>query len=217
VPRLRPIRTSAALLLLAACGGRPAASQEAAPLPVARPLAAIAAQPILLLPLQAVYPADSLGWFARIADEGAFRRRVDDEIAFVLRSRGATPRWIMPETVARAVRRNPGYAPDPYALAAAPLAPGVTLRDGAVPDPLASQLRSLVALGEARFTIVPVEVRFLTAGDGGVASMRVALVDARASVVRGTFDVRTDTATSFSEPAIATSLAEKFADLIAAP
>jgi hypothetical protein len=217
VSRLNPVRTAAALLALAACGGQPAASQEAAPLPAARPLAALAAQPILLLPLQAVYPADSLGWYASIADEGAFRRRVDDEMAFALKSRGATPQWIMPETVARAVRRNPGFASDPYTLSAAALAPGVALRDGAVPDPLASQLRSLVALGDARFTLVPVDVRFLKAGDGGVASMRVALVDARASRLRGTFDVRTDTAASFSEPAIATSLAEKFADLIAAP
>jgi hypothetical protein len=216
VPRLHSLR-AAAVLALAACGGRAAASHEAAPPPAARPLAALAAQPILLLPLQAVYPADSLGWSARIADEGAFRRRVDDEIAFVLRSRGATPQWIMPETVARAVRRNPGFAPDPYGLAAAPLAPGTSLRDGAVPEPLASQLRALVALGEARYTLVPVDVRFLKTADGGVAAMHVALVDARASRLRGAFDVRTDTMSTFSEPAIATSLAEKLADLIAAP
>ena len=188
------------------------------PQTAARPLATLAGQPILLLPLQAVYPADSLGWYAQIEDDRAFRRRVDDEIAFVLRSRNATPRWIMPETVARAVRRNPGFASDPYALAAGPLAPGVTLKDSYVPDPLATQLRALVALGEARHALVPVEVRFLKApGGGGIASMRVTLVDARANLVRGAFDVRTDTVTTFSEPAIATRLAEKFADLIAAP
>jgi hypothetical protein len=143
---------------------------------------------------------------------------VDDEIAFALRSRGVTSPWIMPDEVARAVRRNPTLdAPDPYSLAAGPLAPGVELEHGNIPGPLASQLRALVALGKARFALVPVEVRFLGKGSDGFAQMRVAFVDARASTLRGTFDVRTDSMATYSEPAIATSLAEKFADLIAAP
>lgn len=211
----------AAILLLAACGGPPAATPAASPAPAQaaeRPLAPLATQPILVLPLQAVHPADSLGWAASIGDERAFRRRVDDEIAFALSSRGVTSPWIMPEEVARAVRRNPTLdAPDPYALSAAPLAPGVELQHGNLPSPLASQLRALVALGEARLALVPAEVRFLGAGSEGFAQMRVVLVDARASTVRGAFDVRTDAMASFSAPAIATSLAERFADLIAAP
>ena len=219
--RLSDFRTIAALVLLAACGGQP--EPAPAPAPAAaqateRPLAPLATQPILVLPLQAVYPADSLGWYAQISDESAFRRRVDDEIAFALRTRGVTSPWIMPEEVARSVRRNPTLdAPDPYALAAGPLAPGVELQHGIIPAPLASQLRALVALGDARYALVPVEVRFLGTGSGGFAQMRVAFVDARASTLRGAFDVRTDSMATYSEPAIATSLAEHFADLIAAP
>jgi hypothetical protein len=218
VPRLLTPGAALALAVLAACGGKPVPPPAAAvPQAPARPLARLAAQPILVLPLQAVYPADSLGWYARIEDERAFRRRVDDEITFALGTRGATATWIMPETVARVARRNPTLAPDPYALSAAPLAPDIVLKDDYIPEPLATQLRSLVALGEARYVLVPVDVRFLRADGGGVASMHVKLVDARAASVRGAFDVRTDTVTTFSEPAIATRLAEKFADLIAAP
>lgn len=221
VSRLLDFGTIAALVLCAACGGRSAPPPEPAPVAAQateRPLAPLATQPILVLPLQGVYPADSLGWYAQISDESAFRRRVDDEIAFALRSRGVTSPWIMPEEVARAVRRNPTLdAPDPYELAAGPLAPGVELVHGNIPAPLASQLRALIALGTARYALVPVEVRFFGKGSEGFAQMRVAFVDARASTLRGTFDVRTDSMTTFSEPAIATSLAEKFADLIAAP
>ena len=219
--RLLTSGTIAALVLSVACGGQPApapAPAPAAPQATARPLAPLATQPILVLPLQAVYPADSLGWYAQIGDEQAFRRRVDAEIAFALKSRGVTSPWIMPEEIARAVRRNPTLgAPDPYALAAAPLAPGVELEHAAIPGPLASQLRALVALGDARYVLVPVDVRFLGAGSEGFAQMHVALVDARASTLRAAFDVRTDAMASFSAPAIATSIAERFADLIAAP
>jgi hypothetical protein len=87
-----------------------------------------------------------------------------------------------------------------------------------LPEPLASQLRTLVALHEgAQYVLFPVEVRFQPAGGGaGQALLRIALLDTRRSHIVFMGDVRSDPSPAFS-PAVAASLAGHLADLIAAP
>jgi hypothetical protein len=84
-------------------------------------------------------------------------------------------------------------------------------------EPLATQLRAVVALNDARYAILPVEVRFERAGEGaGRAVLHVALIDARRSEVVWLTDVASDAAATLS-PALAASLGAHFADLVAAP
>jgi hypothetical protein len=97
-------------------------------------------------------------------------------------------------------------------------------------EPLATQLRTIVALGDARYVLVPVEVRLerapapsssagvtapgpASAGPGR-AVLRLALVDARASQVRWSGDVASDTASALTT-ALAAGLAGRVADLVA--
>ena len=217
---LRTLLAVAALLVLAAVAlgacGAPKKPQLQTPLP-SRPLAGLAGQHVVVLPTHYLRPVDSLGWATNIPRQREYLRSVDDEIAFALGERGFRTNWIFPEDLAKSAKRNAGYAADPYALAAEGLRPpGQRNQSLMLRDPLASQLRSLVALNDSRYVLFPVELRFEKNGGMGRAVLRVALIDARLSAIRWAGDVSSDPTTAFS-PALAASLAGHLADLIAAP
>lgn len=204
----------------AACAGGATgqASPSAAPEPPQRPLAPLAAQRIVVAPVHRVVEGDALGWAARIPRQQAWLRGLDTAITAELGERGLATAWVYPDVLIRAYRRNPSLSPDPYRLAAAPLT-GLTKidNDRRLPDPLASQIRTLVAVHDGRFVLIPVQVAFEPAGEGrGRAVMRLALLDARASEVSWLGDVRSDVFSTLT-PGVTASLAAGLADLIAAP
>jgi hypothetical protein len=186
--------------------------------PPAPPLAAFAARRVLVLPAAFVRFGDSLGWGATIGDPREYLDAVDAEIAFALRERGLGSRWVFPEALVRAARRNPGYAPNPHELAVAWLRPPMARVPEQLPEPFASQVRTLIALEEdAQYVLLPVEIRFEAVGAGrGRAILHVVLVDARRSRIVWMADVPSDPTTSFS-PALAASAAEHLANLVVAP
>ena len=199
----------------AACAKKPKSAQTTAPLP-ARPLAAFAARTVIVLPTQYLRPADSLGWAAAVDKPREYLTRVDDEIAFALGERGIRGTWVFPEALARSARRNAGYVPDPYALAAEWLRPPPRRAPELLPEPLGTQVRSLVALHDARYALLPVEIRFERAGGAGRALLHTVLLDARLSKILWRADILSDSAATFS-PALAASVAGHLADLVAAP
>jgi hypothetical protein len=219
--RYTTILTSLMLLASAfpACAQQrsPAAEPAAA---LSRPLATMAEQAVIVLPTRYLRASDSLGWAAQVADERAWLAGLDDEIAFALRERGAARRWTLPADLARSARRNAAFAPDPATVAAEPLRPRRGELAKRVPEPLISQLRSLIALrDEVRFALLPVEVRFEPAeggAGGGRAVLRLVLVDVRAAEIMWVTDVPSEATASLS-PALAASLGARVADLVAAP
>lgn len=225
----RPLLALAVLLAAAACASRPAPApiQETAP-QATRPLASLVGQRVIVLPTHYLRGADSLGWAAGL--DAKYLRTIDDEIAFTLAERGLRTAWVYPEALARSAKRAVTLGADPYALAAETLRPGATRKAMVdLPVALASQVRNLVALHDARFAIFPVEVRFEKiafppdSGAGAAAAapkgrgvLRVVLLDARLARVIWVGDVHSESSAAFS-PAIAASIASQFADLIAAP
>lgn len=205
-------------LAAAGCAGRAASSQaDAPPSPPVRPLSLLAAQRIVVAPVHSVAEGDPLGWAAGIPRQRDWMRELDGAIGVELGARGLGNTWVHTETLARAYERNPTLSPDPYRLAAEPLQRLTRVSEERLPDPLASQLRTLVAVHDARFVLLPVRVSFERAGEaGGRAVMRLALLDARAAEVRWLGDVRSDGFSTFN-PEVAVSLAARLADLIAAP
>lgn len=196
-------------------GCAPARRPPVEPLP-ASPLAGLAGQRVVVLPMHYIRPADSLGWAASIDQPRDMLRRIDDEIEQALGERGFRTNWVFPAALARSAKRNVTHAPDPYALAAEGLRPLARRRfDGTLGEPLASQLRSLVALHDARYALFPIEVRFEKVEGGGRAVARVALLDARLSRVRWMQDVSGAPAPELS-PVVTASLAEQLAELIVA-
>jgi hypothetical protein len=228
--RLTAIITAATLVAAAGCANAGPATAQA---PASRPLAAFAARPVLVLPTRYLGPDGSLGWGAQIGDPESYLGDIDAEIVFALGARGVKNMWVFPSAIAASVRRNPTYAADPHQLAADWLRPPMKKPPEQLPEPIASQLRSLVALQEgAQYVLLPVEVRFepvelaasATAATGaavaadraGRAVLRVVLLDARRSRIVWMGDVSSDPSSSFS-PALAASAAEHLADLVAKP
>lgn len=209
------LSTMVMIATVACAGAQQSARVEAAP--VARPLAPFVSRRVLVLPTHALRRPDTLGWSAQISDPRAYLGEVDAEIAFALADRGMKSRWVFPEALAAAAKRNPSFATDPYDIAAHWLRPPLRKQPEQFPEPFGSQLRTLVALQEnAQYVLLPVELRFEPAGEGaGRAVLNVALLDARRSQIVWMGDVASDPAPSFS-PALAASAAEHLADLIAA-
>jgi hypothetical protein len=184
--------------------------------PQARPLERLATEQILVLPVQYLTFADSLGWSQGAPSTRDYLRTVDNEIAYALTQRGLKGRWTMVPDLLRSVVRNQGYAPDPRALAADEVRYGARAAGWELREPLASQLRSLIALTDARYVLFPVEMRLTGAKGVGHAMLHLVIIDARRSQVQWSGDLVGAAETKFS-PAIAADLASRLADLIAAP
>jgi hypothetical protein len=184
-----------------------------------RPLAPLMAQQVIVTPLNGLREVDPLGWTQQIARSREFMHAFDDAFAAELGARGLWTRWVYPEALVRARRNNPSYSIDPYTIAAAPLRSAEAQVGVRLADPLATQVRTMIALQEsARTVLIPVELRFDKTADGqGVAVLRLAVIDGRASDIRWIGDVRSAPSSTFSRELLLTSLAAHSADLIAAP
>jgi hypothetical protein len=182
----------------------------------ASPLAGLAGQHIVVLPVHYIR-ADTLGWSARVSDPRATLAALDSAIERALSERGFRTDWTYPPALARSARRNAGYVSDPYSLAGERLRSGARAIEGQVPEPLASQLRSIVAVTDARYALFPVELRFEQLPDGRARPvLRVALMDARGASVRWIGEVRGATSSTVNSTTLE-SVAFALADLVAAP
>lgn len=195
-------------------GASPASAGSGASAPVARPLATMAAQPVVVVPVQRLRADDATGWLAAAGPAPALLRALDDEITFAVRERGTASAWALPPDVVRTARRSPTLGIDPYVMPVDALLGRVPAE---LPPALIQPLRGIAALGGQRYVLVPAELRFARRADGqGVAVLHVALVDTRGARQVWAGDVHGDPASTFGR-GLLTSLAEHFADLIAAP
>jgi hypothetical protein len=205
--------------LVVACAKPPTNQVSAAgerPSPTAqRPLQRMAGQEVLVLPVQYLSFVDSLGWQQAVPNRAAYLARLDTVIESTLTARGLGGAWTFGPEVARAARMNSIIMPDARALSAEWLR-GRLLTDQTVRDPLASQVRSLVGLKGSRYALLPVEMRLEGKGGTGVAILRLVMIDSRLAQVRWVGEVRSDPSATFS-PALAASVATRFADLVAEP
>jgi hypothetical protein len=215
-----PDVTRRALLLaclLTGCAGTGGRVSPADQLVAARPpLAPYAAEHVIALPVQELLGGDSLGWSRQIRDPRRFLASVDTVIEATLRARGLGTTWAFPSDLAHTARRNPTYATDPRQIrAAAAVRYMEGKRDAQIPEPVASQLRTLVGFHDARRALVPVDLRFVAdpAGRGGHAVLHVAVLDVRGSRLEWDGEVAGDGAAEFTPQVVAT-LAERLADLL---
>ena len=200
------------LVPLAACNRGP---KLETPAPGATPLAAYATQRIALTPT-AIVRTDSLGWVQALGGAQAVRRQADSVILTALADRGLGGGWVLPAELMRGYERNRSYASNPYQLSVEPLRAPKFVALSRYGEPLATQLRTMIALhGDTRVVVLPVEVRFERVADGGRSVLRVAVLDPRFAEARWVGEL---TGESTSVPARALAeVGRRFADLFTAP
>jgi hypothetical protein len=195
---------------------------ETAPQPStapSRPLAGLVAQRVVVAPALALREGDPAGWAARIPRLREFLRVLDDEIGAALADRGLGQSWVFPDQLWRGHSRNPSLGVDPYRLATQPLRAARLAVGDRVSEPLASQLRTLVAIHDGRLVLLPVEVFFDIdrAGGTGRTALRLALVDARTSEIRWSGEVKAEQRGTEADRAQLTDVATRLANLVTAP
>ena len=207
-------RTSliSALLAAVACGG----SKTAATTPSAdnHPLAGIVAQNIVVAPVQALRVPAEVGWPA--LPMRTTLAKLDSVIADSLRARVGNQAWVYADGVIKAAANNPMYATDPRALAVNPLRSASLKIEDRLPEPLASQLRTMIAFHDVRLVLIPTDLTIERTPAGlGRPVVRVVLVDPRSSLVRWIGRVIGPDSPAFTSD-IPVSIASHFADLFAA-
>lgn len=181
-------------------------------------LSGLVAERIVVLPTYTLSVAPDLSTSGLTGSSRDLMAAFDSTLQATLERRGLRNRWVFPPELERSYKRNPTYAADPHALGEEPLRSDALPIAGRLPEPLASQVRTMVALqDDARYVLAPVELRVERLGSGYVRpALRLALLDARGSDVRWVGDVKGDSASALG-PSVAAGLATKVADLIAKP
>jgi hypothetical protein len=177
---LRRATLGAASILLTSLGGGSCARVQTAPT-TAKPLPAPA---LLLAPLAglpiAVLPSTYVITDGAVIGIPGTRLAqlawVDSVLGEALQTRGPEAKWMLPAELRRIARRAPGVVTDPDQMGQA------TMRFGGfkkVPDPLFGNLRSLSALTDSRFVMIPAAFRFVQTAGGVRVEATLVLVDAR--------------------------------------
>ena len=202
-------------MLAAAACHRGAKSNGSAPMDQ-RPFAAFATQRIIVTPTARVRGGDTLGWVQGMGGSRSAARQLDSAIALSLDGRGLAARWVLPPALQRSFERNRSYATDPYLLAVEPLRGSSFETASRYGEPLSSQLRTMIALeADARFVLLPVELRFDQDGARMRGVLRLVFLDPRAAEAKWVGEVKGDLA---ADPARAlSSVADRIADLFVAP
>ena len=180
------------------------AAQE--PVPAERALSTFAAQRVAVTPVQA-WRADSLGWSAN-APGDSLRAALDSAIAREFRERGMASRWAYAADVMRSARRNPTLRADPAMLGIGRWRGMPPKAGDPVPQVVADNLRTVSALGDTRYALIPVELR----GAGDDAVLRVVIADTRRRIVVWTADL-----IAAGSPDATAAVARRLADLVVDP
>lgn len=204
----------AVTVMLPACGGGARTNSHSAPVPEA-PLNSFAAMRLIVLPTQGIRTGDPMGWAARIGERRAFLASADSSLESALREKGLAA-WIPASELARTARRNPLYATNPADVRAGDAVRFLERqRDGQIPEPVASQLRTLAGFHDARYALIPAEIRFEAGASSGTgrAILRVAVLDVRGSRLAFIGDIVGADAPDYT-PAVGAALARRFTDLV---
>ena len=151
-PTMRFLVIGALAVVTTACRG--SSQPAAAPQVAEHALAGLAAQHIIVLPTYAARVMPDLAWNAAVARPGQLQRTLDADILAALEERGLQKTWILPPQLVQSYRRNSTYAADPYTLAEEPLRSPSLAVNARLPEPLASQIRTLVALHDPTLSVV---------------------------------------------------------------
>ena len=219
------LRRSASLVLASAllygCASSQAGQEVQAPQAAA--IAGMVGRQLLVLPTQYLAVANAGGGWDIVPSGQSLLPILDEELEDVFRKRGVKGNWTFGRQITQAALRNGGLAGDPRDLHASAVR-RIKAGDTPLPEPMASDVRSLVGLTSARYALIPLEVHVDTRDNVRSGSVRFLLVDARTARVTWADDVVAtpvrdpqmvaDALTPFGFRTFARDLATKFADMV---
>ena len=187
---------------------------------------------VILVPVQSTLPLEDGSWPGMARTEEEALRAMDAELEFAFGERRSAEDWVLPSDLRRTMERNPSLDIKPDRMAYSPLL--VPLEDRKyIPEPLHSELRTLAALYDTRYLVVPVRLSVETestdearsgsevaysGGDAMAPASRAyllaAMVDIRRSDVLWLGEFTGDPGTPDSGSLLAT-LANRMAELLA--
>jgi hypothetical protein len=136
--------------------------------------------PLTLLVADPTLQSDSVA-YREYRDRRAGLHRADSLVSDALVGRAPEVHWILPPALRKMARRAAGFVPDPDDMGQAILrAPKLEN----IPDPLRSNLRSLLAIADGRLALVPAALGFGPEPDGQIrAELTLVVADARTGKV----------------------------------
>jgi len=179
-------------------------------------ISAYASRRVMVLPAQGLRPDDAMGWVTVAGDARAMLAQVDSALDQGIRLVKLSPGWIRLPEALRTAQRNPVYIPPPGDIQAADAVRALERKpDENIAEPVASQLRTYAGFNDARYALVPMELRFERGefADAGRAVLEIGLLDIRASKLAWLGEVAGFDAGD--PPTAIRNLGRRLADLIA--
>ena len=226
---MRPIETikhtrfSAVLFvaLLYGCASSPPGEPQAVA-PEATPLQGMIGRQVVVLPAQLLSTSGPAGTWDVRPDEAPLLKLLDEEIADAFRKRGVRGNWTFAEELIASANRNAGLAGNPLGLPVAGIR-RIKAGDTPLPEPLASYIRTLVSLTNARYAIMPLETKVDVTAERRKGSLNLLLIDSRTARVMWAGEVESqpgsdpagarDTLSPYGFRILARELAGLFADM----
>lgn len=178
-----------------------------------------------MLPAQLISTANAGGTFEVRPNEVQLLQLLDQEITDSFKKRGVRSNWVFPQELIASATRNAGLAGNPLSLPVAGIR-RIKVGDTPLSEPLATDIRNLVSLTNARYAMMPLEIKLNISGVQRTAAMRVLLIDARTARVVWAGDIETkavndqavirETLSPYGFRLLARELAEAFADMVVA-
>ena len=213
-----------AAAFLSGCASAPAQPKGEAGVQ-ASPLSGMIGRHMVVFPGQYLATAGPAGTWEITQEGRALLPILDEEIADALRKRGANSNWTFGPDITAKADRNGGLAGDPRQLSVQAVRRNPA-GDTPLPEPLASQIRTLVSLTNARYALLPIETHIDNRNGERKGSLRLLMVDARTARIVWADDITapvvrdpvaaSDAMTPFGFRQFARGLANAVADLVVA-
>jgi hypothetical protein len=185
----------------------------------------MAGRQLVVLPAQLLSIANPAGNWDVHPEHAHLLPILDEELTDAFRKRGVKDNWTFPRELIAAATRNAGLAGNPLGLSVAGIRRWKA-GDTPLPEPLASDIRSLVSLTSARYAIMPLETRIDASGGQRRGILHVLLIDSRTARVVWTGDaegqsvrdpqVVSETLSPYGFRMLARDLSGAFADMVVA-
>ena len=221
-----PTRVSVFLLASLLYGCASSAPKEQTPAtPAANPIQGMVGRQVVVLPAQLLATSGPAGTWDVRPDLAQLLTLLDQEIADTFRKRGVRSNWTFADDIVASANRNAGLAGNPRGLPVAGIR-RIKASDTPLPEPLASEIRTIVSLTSARYVIMPIETRVELSPAHRKAALNLLLIDSRTARVLWAGEVTgspssdpgvvSETLSPYGFRIVARELAGLFADMVLA-